>query len=325
MSDNPIMNIGDLAKPATALIEKIADAGYILYEPRHIREVAKAKADAAEIEAKSQIEITNLHRRAALRWIEEEARNQKNIEDITTKAVHQLDEDADPHDIDDDWIVNFFEKSRLVSNNTMQDLWAGILAGEANCTGSYSPKALMALADMDQKVATLFNTFCSLCLVCFEDPSEFMKSPSIFEIGEARVPIIRGTVIDKATLPGGRLDQNLDYFAQKSKSMYQRYSLGINEFQLLLEYGLVQDETYMPFPHFWYNDELYIPMSPSATTLSKLEDVQQIKVSGLRLSFVGKELFHITKRDNPPEYLEYLIDFLQEYYEVKIVKVSNPT
>ena len=44
MSDNPIMNIGDLAKPATALIEKIADAGYILYEPRHIREIAKAKA-----------------------------------------------------------------------------------------------------------------------------------------------------------------------------------------------------------------------------------------------------------------------------------------
>ena len=93
MSDNPIMNIGDLAKPATALIEKIADAGYILYEPRHIREVSKA--DAAEIEAKSQIEITNLHRRAAFCWIEEEAQHQKNIEDTTTKTISQLDEDAE--------------------------------------------------------------------------------------------------------------------------------------------------------------------------------------------------------------------------------------
>ena len=57
MSDNPIMNIGDLAKPATALIEKIADAGYILYEPRHIREIAKAKAEASKIQAESEIEI----------------------------------------------------------------------------------------------------------------------------------------------------------------------------------------------------------------------------------------------------------------------------
>ena len=67
MSDNPIMNIGDLAKPATALIEKIADAGYILYEPRHIKVVAKAKAEAAKIQAESEIEITDLHRRAARR------------------------------------------------------------------------------------------------------------------------------------------------------------------------------------------------------------------------------------------------------------------
>lgn len=325
MSDNPIMNIGDLAKPATALIEKIADAGYILYEPRHIKKVAEAKVEAAKIQAESEIEITDLRRRAVVRWIEEEARNQKNIEDITTKAVHQLDEDADPHNIDDDWIVKFFEKSRLVSNDTMQDLWTGVLAGEANCAGSYSPKALMTLADMDQKVAALFNTFCSLCIVSLKDIHAFVKSPSNFEIADARVPIIRGILIDGATLPSGRLDQNLDDFAQKSKSIYQRYGLGLNEFQLLLEHGLLQDDTYSHYSHFWYNDGLYIPMNPSATTLSKLEDVQPIKLSGFRLSFVGTELFHITKRDNSPEYLEDLLDFLQEYYEVKISRVSNPT
>ncbi len=224
MSDNPIMNIGDLAKPATALIEKIASAGYILYEPYHIKRVAKAKAEAAVIEAESQIKIanlhrveeetlyeknteaesqikiTNLHRRAMVRWVEEEARNQKNIEDITTKAINQLNEDADPHRIDNDWIVNFFEQSRLVSNDTMQDLWAGILAGEANCAGSYSPKALMTLADMDQKVAALFNRFCSLCIISLKDPHAFLKSPSNFEIQEARVPIIRGTLVDISTL-----------------------------------------------------------------------------------------------------------------------------
>ena len=72
MSDNPIMNIGDLAEPATALIEKLADAGYILYEPKHVKEVAKAKAEAAIIQAEAEIEITDMRKRAARRWIEEE-------------------------------------------------------------------------------------------------------------------------------------------------------------------------------------------------------------------------------------------------------------
>ena len=57
MSDNSIMNIGDLAEPAKVLIEKLADAGYVLYEPKHIVEVAKAKAEAAIIQAESEIEI----------------------------------------------------------------------------------------------------------------------------------------------------------------------------------------------------------------------------------------------------------------------------
>ena len=132
MSDNPLMNIGDLAKPAVVLIEKIASAGYILYEPRRIKKFAKAQAEAALTQAKSEIEIDDLKRRTAHRLIEEETRYQKNMEDITAKAVNQLNDDADPNAIDDDWIIKFFDKSRLVTDDKVQDLWASILAGEAN-------------------------------------------------------------------------------------------------------------------------------------------------------------------------------------------------
>ena len=52
-------------------------------------------------------------------------------------------------------------------------LWASILAGEANSKGSYSPKALTTLADMNQKGLILFNTFCSLCIFNLEDPIAF--------------------------------------------------------------------------------------------------------------------------------------------------------
>ena len=210
MSDNSIMNIGDLAEPAKVLIEKLADAGYILYEPKHIVAVAKAEAEAAKIQAESEIEvekakaevakiraeseieITDRQRRGMHRWVAEQGQQQESIENTVMKAVPQLNEDANPNAIEDDWVIKFFDKCRLVTDDEMQDLYASILAGEANSAGSYSPKTLTTLADMNQKVLSLFNTFCSLCLINLEDPNAFLESPSNFKIRDARVPIIRG-------------------------------------------------------------------------------------------------------------------------------------
>ena len=327
MSDNSIMNIGDLAEPAKVLIEKLADAGYVLYEPKHIIEVAKAKAEAAIIQAeaeieidkakaKTEIEITDLHRRAAQRSIAEQGQQQESIENTIIKAIPELNEEADPKAIENDWIIKFFDKCRLVTDDQVQDLWASILASEANCAGSYSPKTLTTLADMNQKDLILFNTFCSLCVVALEDPHSFLRSPSNFKIRDARVPIIRDSITDLVTLQNSSSHQSREKLYQKSESIYEKYDFGFNEFQLLSEHGLIQDETHNKYPHFWYNNEIYIPINPSANPPFKTEDHQQITISGFRLSSVGRELFHITKRDNPPEYLEHLIDFLQEYYNV---------
>ena len=149
-----------LSKPAKALIGKISNAVGILFETRQIKRVAKAQAEAARIEAQSEIEITDLHRRAVRRWIEEEAQRQKNIESITAKALPQLNENANPDSIEDDWIVNFFDKSRIVSDNEMQDLWARILAGEANAPGTYAKRTVNLLLDLDKNEAELFTKLC---------------------------------------------------------------------------------------------------------------------------------------------------------------------
>ena len=82
-----LLNLGKLSKPANTLLKKISNAVDVLFEPRQIKRVAKAKAEAARIEAQSEIEITDLHRRAARRWIEEEAQRQKNMEDITASVL----------------------------------------------------------------------------------------------------------------------------------------------------------------------------------------------------------------------------------------------
>ena len=149
-NSNSLINFGDLSKPANTLIKKISNAVGILYEPRHIRKVAEAKANAALTEAKSEIEITDLHKRAAHRWIDEEAQRQKNMEGITAKALPQLNENAKPDSVENDWIVNFFDKCRIVSDNEMQDLWSRVLAGEANAPGTYSKRTVNFLSALDK-------------------------------------------------------------------------------------------------------------------------------------------------------------------------------
>ena len=54
------INIGDLTKPATVLIEKISDAIGTLYLPRHIKRMAAAEAEADKIRALAQIEISEI-------------------------------------------------------------------------------------------------------------------------------------------------------------------------------------------------------------------------------------------------------------------------
>ena len=156
-----LMNAGQLTKPATVLIEKISNAVGTLWESRQIRRVAQAKADVAMILAKSDIEIDEVRYRAAQRFVEEETRKQLNMESIVEKAVQDVDANAQTEKVEDDWITNFFDKCRSVSDDEMQNLWARILSGEANSPGSFSRKTVNLVADLDKSSADLFQRLCS--------------------------------------------------------------------------------------------------------------------------------------------------------------------
>ena len=159
-SSNSLINLGNLSKPADTLIKKISDAVGGLFAPYQVKRMAKAEAEAEMIKAQSEINVTYLHRRAVHRWIEEEAQRQKNMEDITEKALPQLGEKATPDSVENDWLVNFFDKSRIVSDNEMQELWSRVLAGEANAPGTYSKRTVNFLSDLDKADAELFAKLC---------------------------------------------------------------------------------------------------------------------------------------------------------------------
>ncbi len=161
MAEGPSMiDLGEISKPATVLVEKIADAVGGMFRPYQIKRIARAEAEADIIRAQGQIEVTDLQRRAMRRFIAEEAKKQENMESITSKALPQLEDKSRPADVNDDWIANFFDKCRIVSDEEMQQIWAKVLAGEANSPGTYSKRTVNFLSSLDKADAVLFTKLC---------------------------------------------------------------------------------------------------------------------------------------------------------------------
>ena len=275
MGTNSLINLGNLSKPADTLIKKVSDAVGGLFAPYQVKRMAKAEAEAAMIKEQSEIEITDLHQRAVRRWIEEEAQRQKNMEDITAKALPQLDEKATPDSMENDWLVNFFDKSRIVSDNEMQDLWSRVLAGEANTPGTYSKRTVNFLSDLDKADAELFAKLCGFGWM----------------VGYL-VPLV------------------LDVEAE----IYNKYGINFNSLSHLESIGLVQFDSVaslvqrnLPkkFAVFYYGNPLTLEM-PNDTG-------NQLKIGKVLLTKIGQELVPICGSRPVEGFRDYVMDQWKQY------------
>jgi uncharacterized repeat protein (TIGR03899 family) len=91
-------------------------------------------------------------------------RKQENIEEIMEKTFTFCANNAIDKRPDLDWFNSYITLAENVSNKTMQDLWAKILAGELSRPGLYSLKALKIFRDMSIVDAKLLAKACSLAV-----------------------------------------------------------------------------------------------------------------------------------------------------------------
>ena len=159
-----LVDLSGFSKPANTLVTKIANSFGRHFDPSQRVRMAEAEAQADRIlrvsAAETDIEVDELRQRAATRFANEEMTKQINMEDIIEKALPGLDDNANPEAMENDWIMNFFDKCRMVSDDDMQQIWAGILAGEANNPGSFSRRTVNLVADLDKRDAELFRKLC---------------------------------------------------------------------------------------------------------------------------------------------------------------------
>lgn len=270
MSENSLVNLGELSKPATVLIEKISDAVGGVFKPYQIVRVAKAEAEAEKIRANAEIDVQNIHRRAMRRFLEEEAKKQKNIEDITQKALPNLNDDAKSENIENDWITNFFDKCRLISDPEMQGLWSRVLSGEANSPGSYSKRTVNFLSSLDKSDAELFTKLCKFVWM-----------------------------INRATL--------LIYDEQNE--VYNKHGINFNTLIHLESIGFIQFDCLSGFRRLkflkWISLQYY--GQPTLLEFQKETD-NELQIGKALLTKIGEELVPICGSSPEKEFYEYICD-----------------
>lgn len=66
-----------------------------------------------------------------------------------------------PIDVDDDWLTYFLDRASLVSDDTVQTLWASIFTYECFEGGRFRKVMLDKMAQLDRDTATAFGVLCS--------------------------------------------------------------------------------------------------------------------------------------------------------------------
>lgn len=268
------------AGPATVLVKRASDAVGGLFRPRQIIRIAEAEADAKLIHARADIEIENLRERARSRAQIEEQIHQNNMELILAKSLNHLDEDnASPEKMEQDWIINFFEKCRLITDERMQEIWARILAGEANRPGSFSRKTVNIMEDIGKDDAELFVSACAFTWV----------------VSSTVVPIFDSSGIN-------------------NNPIYRSHGIGFLTLQHLEDIGILRYNSATKFV-FHPSDKIIHADYFGKKVKITLKDQDGMEVSNTLFTIAGQELYEIFRSTLLP--VDGFFDFVYDKWAEK--------
>ena len=274
---------GDWAKPVNTLIEKISDATGTLLAPWQIKRVATANANANKTKALADIEITELQQRAMFRVLQEETKRQENIESISKKSFEDIKEEATPEDIDSDWLSNFFDKCKNISDDEMQEQWSRILSSEANQPGKFSKKTIEVMYQLDRNDAELFKNLCTFCW--------FNNGSPLVLINEYNNDIFK--------------NQNINF-----TTLSHLQDLGLINFQSVSKFNLTFSVNQIILGYF----EKYHVLN------FKDGDKNQLVTGVVNFTKAGEQLFKISSPTYNSEYYDYILEEWNKVgYEITIL------
>jgi uncharacterized repeat protein (TIGR03899 family) len=227
------------------------------------------------------------HKRARITAI----RKQQNLEAIIQKSLEYCSNTEVTDKPDPDWFTTFTQLSEDVSNKTMQNLWAKILAGEISQPGSFSTKTLKTFRSMNITDAKLLAKACSL---------------AVYNQAKTNIRVISGAY---------QTPNLFNFFSKNREQNIQlsQFSLSYADLLILADNHLVfiqetesspmnKNETF----HFIFNN------SPLSFTAKK----QSCVLKFYKFTPVGSELVSLISTNGDNDYLQYLKSELSVNFSV---------
>jgi uncharacterized repeat protein (TIGR03899 family) len=208
-------------------------------------------------------------------------RKQQNLEVIIQKSLAYCSSTEVTDKADPDWFIIFTQLAEDVSNQTMQNLWAKILAGEISQPGSFSTKTLKTFRAMNITDAKLLAKACSL---------------SVSDKTKKNIRIISGAY---------QTPNLLNFFSKNRENTIQlsQFSLSYADLLILADNHLVfiQETESSPMNknenfHFSFNN------APLTVTAKKTSCVLKF----YKFTPIGSELAYLISDDGDNEYLQHL-------------------
>lgn len=300
---------GNVKEPILKLIDVIASGVGKLYEPIHIKRIAKAKKheiDTISSGSRENIDIPisynngnikidtsnseDIVKRAEKRLNHQEIEKQQNIESIVLHTYNDLKEEetVSKEELDKDWITRFFDIASQVGNKELQVIWGRILSGEIKQPNSYSMRTLDVLRNISRKEAQAFNKL----------------SNCAFKIGKS-------------------------YFIYDNRETLKEEGITLTNYSELDDAGLIKKESYKKtrINHNNKQNEIYV-LSGEYIILFKNKNLDQAKsyidIPTFSLTKAGREICSVIQKSYKENYVRSLANELREQeITVQVSKITD--
>jgi hypothetical protein len=298
-------------------------ASYLEDKANENRALSSARIRLIETNAEkmaAEIEVDPEYSRIAVRKFGQKIlREQVNLDLISAHAADELrkeeyqteskpsESETENNDnekiIEDDWLNAFEKEAAQKSSEDMQRVFGRILAGEIHKPSTFSIRTLKTLGELDARIANKFRNFCALVI--------WLQIPvAEHSVIDARVPSLGGN-------PGQNSLQKFGFGFDQLNELHE-YGLIISDYNSYYDYRMcvVQKPQTLPMA-FNYAGKPYGLISATERTMEN-----QLRVSGVALSKVGKELLPIIDVEENITFTEALSSFFTNQ-KLKMVAVSN--
>ena len=171
----------DVVKNATETTKNIVEIVQMILQPRGIDAAIQEGHKRIIEEVMESDKYSIVEKEFFLVNYKRQIKEYKNCKNIAEIASYNILPEKQIEEVDPDWFSFYFEKAKLISDETMQKIWASILAEEINAPNSISRSLIHTLIDKKQA-----ESFRNLCRFCWFDLDYDKIHPFIY-ISEAHI------------------------------------------------------------------------------------------------------------------------------------------